>query len=284
MTSSASGVAVPRPGASVVPWTAPLLRAAPAIAAAIVITFTGGHSAQFGLAVFAGWAGLTAVADVVVSRMLPAGLPRMASVGRAIAGALGAAITGLTALGVLGDFDEVTRTAALALTAAATLMVCGIIDAGVGVRTKGPDAKRPTAATAGAPAGDAFSRDWTTAGVIQVLAAIAILIVSPSLEHRYEVEGVSGVITGAIVVIGILGLAAAILGVLLAIAGFSLRGGRRAGGAAVEVDADAPEGAADAAADDAVLDDAAPAGSVLEGAALEDGADGNDENGGSGTR
>lgn len=241
MASSASGTVAPGAVGSVVPWFVPIARAVPAIAAAIATTFTGGHSAQFGLVLLASWAAATAVADVLAWRMLPAGTARSSALGRAVVGLLAALLAGLTALGALGAFDEITRTAALALTAAAMLILLGMLDAIVGVKTKGLDA---------------FSRDWMTAGVIQVVAAILILFVSPALEHRFEVEGAQGVLTGAIMVIGLLGLTAAVLGVLLTIAGVSLRG-RRAAASAQEEAQQQAEAAADATETDDEFADAA---------------------------
>lgn len=212
MTAVPPSVAAPA-STSVMPWWVPIVRAAVAVAAAIVATFTGGHSAQFGLLLFTGWAAATAISDLIAWRMLPAGRARTVSLGRAIVGLLAAAITALAAAGLLGPLDEVSRTAALALTAAAALLVGGMLEAGLGVTTKTTDA---------------YSRDWMTAGVIQVIAAVLIMFVSPSLEQRFQVEGIEGVVTGAIVVTGLLGVTAAVLGVLLALAGFSLRRGRDA--------------------------------------------------------
>jgi len=233
---------------SIVPWWLPLLRAAVAIAAAAVITFTGGHSAQYGLIVFTAWMLATAATDVVAWRVLPIGIPRLAALGRAIVGVLGALLTGLAALGALGEMHDVERAAVLGLTAAGTLLVGGMLDAGVGVKTKGVDA---------------FSRDWSIAGLIQVIAAIAIMFVPPGFEHRYQVEDVEGLLTGAIIIVGLLGVTAAILGVLLAIAGVSLRSTRRVG-----ADGAAPD------AEDAAAADLAPEAEVADGdSATIDGAD-----------
>lgn len=198
---------------SVMPWWLPVLRAVPALAAAIVITFTGGHSAQYGLIGLAGWLGATAIVDLVGWRVLRKSLARTASLGRGIVGLLGALLSALAATGALGAMHDVERAAVLGLTAAATLLVIGMFEAGVGVKTKGTDA---------------YSRDWTTAGTIQIVAAIAIMFVPPGFEHRYQVEDVDGLLTGAIIVIGLIGVTAAILGVLLAIAGISLRSAKRA--------------------------------------------------------
>lgn len=200
------------PVGSVMPWWLPISRAAVALAAAIVITFTGGHSAQYGLIVLTGWLAATAAVDLVAWRVLPKSLPRTASFGRGVVGLLGALLAGLAAAGVLGEMHDVERAAVLGLTAAATLLVIGMFEAGVGVKTKGTDA---------------YSRDWTTAGTIQIVAAIAIMFVPPGFEHRYQVEDVDGILTGAIIVVGLIGATAAILGVLLAIAGISLRSAKR---------------------------------------------------------
>lgn len=215
VTDPAGGGAV----GSVMPWWLPVLRAVPALTAAIVIAFTGGHSAQFGLVVFAGWAALTAAVDLVGRFALPVGLPRTVSLGRAIVGLLGAVLAVLAASGLLGGDHDVERTAMLTLTAAATLIVIGMLDAAVGVKLKGVDA---------------FARDWTTVGAIQVVAAIAVMFVPPGFEHRYSVEDVDGILTGAIMVIGLLGATAAVIGVLLAIAGISLRSARSKDGTPVD--------------------------------------------------
>ena len=203
--------ALPATVGTVLPWWLPVLRAVPALAAAIVIAFTGGHSPFFGLVVFAGWAATTAVIDLVGWFVLPKGLARTVSLGRAVVGVLGALLAGLAASGALGGDHDVERTAMLTLTAAATLIVIGMLDAAIGTKLKGADA---------------YARDWTTTGAIQVIAAIAVMFVPPGFEHRYQVEDVNGILTGAIMVIGLLGAAAAILGVLQVIAGISLRSTR----------------------------------------------------------
>lgn len=199
------------PTGTVLPWWLPVLRAVPALAAAIVIAFTGAHTPWFGLVVFAGWAALTAVVDLVGGLLLTKGLARTVSLGRAVVGLLGALLAGLAASGALGGDHDVERTAMLTLTAAATLIVIGMLDAALGTKLKGADA---------------YARDWTTIGAIQVVTAIVVMLVPPGFEHRYSVEDVDGILTGAIMVIGLLGAAAAVLGVLQVIAGISLRSTR----------------------------------------------------------
>ena len=238
---AAASVVVPAVLPTVMPWWLPILRAIVALAAALVITFTGGHSAQFGLIALTAWLGATAIVDLVGWRVLPKTLARTASFGRGVVGLFGTLLAGLAAVGAFGPMLDVERAAVLGLTAAATLLIIGMFEAGVGVKTKGLDA---------------YSRDWSTAGVIQIVAAIAIMVVPPGFEHRYQVEDVDGLLTGAIIMIGLLGLTAAVLGVLLVIAGISLRSAARSSVALPAGEVPAADAAAGGtAAADAVIAD-----------------------------
>ncbi|HWL01440.1 MAG TPA: hypothetical protein VNQ52_03600 [Microbacteriaceae bacterium] len=208
--------------ATVVRWPVPIALAIPALAATIVITFTPGHTVWFGFAVFAGFALLTAGASGVGIALLPSGAARAGAIAKtvvaALAGVVALVLLGFSivtpAIGSVGDTVDVwaARALALSLTIAGTLAAFAAIDLIVGIRQRGADR---------------FARDWITNGIVAGLAAIAIVAVPPTFYQGFSFtektgELISGAVTSSTMVIGLFGAAAAILGILLAIAGVGL--------------------------------------------------------------
>lgn len=205
--------AIARPTA--VRWPVPIAFAIPALAAAAVVTFSSGHSAAFGLAVFAGFDVLTAAAAVISAVLLPAGAGRTGSVVKAalaLAGGIAAVAVFLAALpGATTEAAAVQLELVLAL-ALAALAVTDIV---VGARARRTDR---------------FGRDWITMGVLEALGAILIVVVSPSFAVAFEVKDATGavvpdtagVVTASVMMVGLFGAIAAMLGVFLAISGIGL--------------------------------------------------------------
>ena len=196
--------------ASVVRWPVPVALAVPALVAATVVTFSSGHSAEFGLVVFGGFALLTAVAAAIGASLIPPGRSRSASIVK-VAVAVVAAVISILLLVVLGP-DPVVRAAALAFTMAGTFALFGAIDLTTGIRVR---------------RGDRFGRDWITLGVIELVAALAMLVVPPSFFQAFSFtersgEVVSGAVTSSTMIVGLFGAAGAIIGVFLVIAGIGL--------------------------------------------------------------
>lgn len=205
--------------ASVVRWPVPIALAIPALAATIVITFTPGHTVWFGYVVFAGFALLTAAASGVGIGMLPAGPARVGAIGKTVVAALGGAVAialvGFTAFTPVAQVDAsgwADYAFGLSLTIAGTLAAFAAIDLAVGIRLR---------------RSDRFARDWITLGVIEAVGAVAVAAVPPTFFQAFSFteksgEVISGALTSSTMIVGLFGAAAAILGVLLAIAGVGL--------------------------------------------------------------
>lgn len=187
-------------------WVAPLARALPALVLGLVITFSQDHSARLGLTGF----GVFAV--VMASVLLASGLRADRSVrGLVLLQGIVTAVAGIAALvlpsGGLGYFVPVVS---------AWAIVTGALEAVNGIRFR-----RARAA----------ARDWLFTGVLTAMLGLVFLLVPQDYADRYAVADaadgtVSGVVTADILLVGILGAWAIILGVQLAIAAFSLRAPR----------------------------------------------------------
>lgn len=182
-------------------WYVPLSRAIPAAALAVVITFTGNHSAELGFFTFGGFAILTGALVAILSwRTLGRSVERNVF---ATIGAITLA-SGLVALiwpgAGIGFFVFL-----LAFWAAFT----GFLELYAGFRSRG---RHPA------------SKDWMFVGGVTVLLAAAVLIVPPDLRQEFSGDnGVQGILSSSIVVVGALGAYGAIIAVYLVIAGLSLK-------------------------------------------------------------
>lgn len=208
--------------ATEVRWPVAIALAVPALVVTIIITFTPGHTVWFGFIVFGAWALLTAAGSGVGIGLLPRGAARGGAVAKVVVGG----VAGLAALGVaaiLGWFMPATAPGgdsaslwapyalALSLTIAGTFVAFGVTDLVVGSRSR----RR-----------DRFARDWLAAGVVQAVAAIAIVAVPPTFYQGFSFtdkgEFISGAVTSSTMIVGLFGAAIAIVGVLYAIAGVGL--------------------------------------------------------------
>jgi uncharacterized membrane protein HdeD (DUF308 family) len=182
-------------------WYVPVARAIPLAAMAVLITFSADHSSRLGLLSFGLFAVLSGLAVALLSlRPLGRGVQRAVFVGQ---GAL-TALAGLVALiwpnaGVGFFLFLLSGWAALT----------GFLELYAGVRARGRHAA---------------SRDWLFIGGLTVILALVVLIVPPDLQQPFEGEnGVSGVLSTSIIVVGCLGAYGAIAAVYLIIAGLSLK-------------------------------------------------------------
>lgn len=182
-------------------WVAPLARAIPALAFGLVITFTQQHSAAFGLVAF----GVFAIVTAAV--LLASGL-RGARPIRGLVLAQGA-VTGVAGIAAL--LLPQRSVGYLVLVVSAWAIVTGALEAVNGIRFR---RTRPAA------------RDWLVTGVLTLLLGAIMLLVPEGYADAYAVEDVSGVVTADILLVGIVGAWAIIVGVQLAIAAFSLRAPR----------------------------------------------------------
>lgn len=190
-------------------WIAPLARAVPALVLGLVITFAQDHSAPLGLTAF----GVFAVVTAAV--LLASGLRADPAIrGLVLVQGVVTAVAGIAALVVP------TRSVAVLVTVvSAWAIVAGALEAVNGIRFR---RARPAA------------RDWLVTGVLTVALGLVLLLVPQTFADPYTVADkgtvISGTVTADILLVGLLGAWAVIIGVQLAIAAFTLRAPRTAAG------------------------------------------------------
>jgi uncharacterized membrane protein HdeD (DUF308 family) len=184
-------------------WPVALVRAIPAVAVGLVITFSADHTALFGLVTFGAFA-------LVSGAILAWGAFRIEDRvlrGIALVQAAIAVVCGVVAL-VFCTSGAGTLFLVVVSFAAGT----GFLELYLGLRAR---KRHPS------------SRDWTAAGVMTALLALAVLLVPADYALPWHAEDkgveVNGVLTSEIIVVGIIGAYAILLGVYLAIGGLSAR-------------------------------------------------------------
>ena len=185
------------------PWV--LLRALPAAAVAVFITFSADHSTVLGFIMF----GVLALASGIVVALgavlaLEAGVVRWCFLAQGAIGVV-AGIVGLAFSGAGIGFLIFLLSGYAALT--------GFLELYSGLRSRG----RLDSA-----------RDWLFAGGFTVLFAVAVLLVPADYSQPFTgPDEVERALTASIVLVGLLGAYGAILGVYLVIAGLSLKWANR---------------------------------------------------------
>lgn len=184
-------------------WPVPLVRAVPALMVGLAITFSADHTALFGLLAFSAFAALSGLVLAWGALRMPDRVQR----GVAVAQAALAILSGALAL-VFCTSGAGTLFLLVVSFAAST----GFLELYLGLRARG---RHPA------------SRDWIAAGAMTALLAIAVLLVPADYALPWHAEDkgveVSGVLTSEIIVVGVLGAYAILLGVYLAIGGLSAR-------------------------------------------------------------
>jgi len=200
-----------RPATTSVRWPVPIVLAVPALAAAVVITFSSGHSGGFGLLVFGGFALLTGVAAGFGALLLPAGPARIISGAKAVAAAAGGVVAIALLRPVVDGADPEGAAIVFEAVAVGTLVLLAAADLVLGLRLR----RR-----------DRYGRDWIATGVIEALGALLVVVVPPTFSQAFSFtdagEVVSGAVTASTTMVGLFGAIAAVLGVFLAIAGAGL--------------------------------------------------------------
>ncbi|QEO09026.1 DUF308 domain-containing protein [Protaetiibacter larvae] len=188
-------------------WVAPLARAIPALVLGLVITFNADHSALFGLVGF-GIFGIVTAAVLFASALRSDRAVR----GILLVQAIVTALAGIAALvlptGGVGY---------LVVVVSAWAIIAGALEFVNGIRF------RRTRLAA---------RDWLLTGALTALLGLAFLLVPQGFAQDYSITDkgtvVSGTLTDSIILVGILGAWAVIVGVQLAIATLTLRPPRSA--------------------------------------------------------
>jgi uncharacterized membrane protein HdeD (DUF308 family) len=185
-------------------WILPAGRAFLALALGLVVTFTSGHTASFGLIAF----GVFAVASGL---LLAAGSfgPRAEQISRTAfrAQAVVSLIAGIAALVMPGG-----GIGYLVWILSGWAIVTGALELVSGIRAR----RRVVAWT-----------DWIAVGALTVLLGAIVLVIPPDIADRFTGDkGVEGLLTSPIIVVGLLGGWGIVTGVLLAIAAASPRQAR----------------------------------------------------------
>jgi len=185
-------------------WILPAGRAFLALALGLVITFTAGHTATFGLLVFGVFAVLSGL-------LLAAGSfgPRAEPISRTAfrAHAVVSVAAGIAALVLPGG-----GIGYLVWILSGWAIVTGALELVSGIRAR----RRVVAWT-----------DWIAVGGLTVLLGAIVLIIPPDIADRFTGDkGVEGLLTSPIIVVGLLGGWGIVTGVLLAIAAASPRQAR----------------------------------------------------------
>lgn len=172
-------------------WIVPVVRAVLAVVPAIAITFIADHSAGFGLLVFGLWALVSGLVLGALALRTLTGAPRTLFLVNGVV----SAVAGLLALSFQGAGGLALYLFLVSVWAAIT----GFVELYAGIR------ERSRAARAGIRS--PVARDWIAVGTLTAVFALVYLLLPPN----------------AVVAIGLLGAYLVIVGVYLAIAGFSLK-------------------------------------------------------------
>lgn len=184
-------------------WLVLGARALVAIAIGLVVTFSSDHSAAVGHNAFGALAIALGAVVLVGAIALQGGIERglFATVG--ILGVVAGLVSLLSPASGAGFFFFLVSGWAV---------ITGFLELYLGVR-----ARRATP----------VARDWMFAGGLGVLLAIVVLLVPANYLQTFTgPDGVERTLTGTIVVVGVIGAYAAVLGVYLVIAALSLRWSR----------------------------------------------------------
>ena len=181
-------------------WIPQLARAVAALALGVLITLTLDHSAEFALIAFGAFA-------LLAGAIL-------------LAGTLGGGYAqGHRTLFVLQGVVTVGVAALVATSAGVAYLV--VVGAGFGLVAGGLELASGIRARRRHPA----ARDWVLVGAATLALAAVFLLVPSDLAQPFSGDkGVSGTLTSAVVLTGVLGAWAVIVGVVQAISAVSLRG------------------------------------------------------------
>lgn len=181
-----------------------LARAIIAALAAAMITFSGDHSAAYGLAVFSGFAIVLGIVMAVAAWLTYTTGRRWPAIAIAAISLLAGMVTG---------FPSIRSTPLFFVVVIGWALATGLIEAIAGWRERA------------APAHRAEARDALTAGIVGVLLGLGLLLVPMGYRLDYYIADAqrSFTLTGTSIAVGLFGIYAAIIAVYLGIAAFSPR-------------------------------------------------------------
>lgn len=185
-------------------WIAQLTRGVLALALGITITLTLEHSAAFGLLTFGVFALLTGAMIVAASlRTAYAGRMRAMFLAQGVA----TAAAGIVALAV-----PTGGVAFLAILVGSWAIVTGLVEGASGILAR-----------SFAP----LARDWILTGLFTVVLGVVAVLLPPDFVQAFSGEkGNSGTLTSAVILIGVIGAWAILVGVLQVISAITVRSDR----------------------------------------------------------
>lgn len=187
-------------------WTLQLARGLLALALGITIALTLEHTPLFGLLTFGTFAVLSGAVLVLASlRSAYAGRMRAGFLAQGVA----SFVAGIAAFAVPGG-----GVAFLGLLVGIWAVVTGLLEGASGIltRTLSP-----------------LGRDWLIGGALTIALGVVALVLPPDFVQAFAGErGVAGTLTSSVILIGVIGAWAVLLGVLQTISAFSVRSLRAA--------------------------------------------------------
>lgn len=206
---------LPRGSVRITPWVIPALRALVALLVGFAITFTPAHSASFGLVAFGAFALLEGA--IVLAGAFGDRSERQAR-GLFLVQGLVTVAAGIAAIALPEGGVPY-----LVWIVSAWAIVTGGLELVSGIR-----ARRRLAA----------ARDWMILGGLTLILAIGFLLVPPDYTQTLGgIEKVEGQLTASVVLVGMFGAWAIVVGVLLGIAAVSARTPRAARTVTAKADA-----------------------------------------------
>jgi uncharacterized membrane protein HdeD (DUF308 family) len=185
-------------------WIAQLARGILAVALGVTIALTLDHSPSFGFLGLAVYTLLTGVVLLVADLRGTYAAPRR---GLFVPTALASLVTAVAAVVLSGS-----GAAALGLLVGVWAVVTGLLEAAAGILARGASV---------------LARDWVIAGVTTVLLGVVAFALPSDLVQTFVGErGVAGTLTSSVILIGVIGAWAVVVGVLQVISAVSARGVR----------------------------------------------------------
>ena len=187
-------------------WLVPLGRAVIALGIAVAITFSADHSAPVGFIAFGVFALLSGLVTGILGSLLT---PRSTERSFFIAQSAVTVAAGIASIALTSSSASV-----LLFIVSAWAAITGFFELYVGIRSRGRLAE---------------SRDWLFVGALTAVFAVVVLLIPSGYEQAFiGPDKVDRVLTASVILVGVIGAYAAIVGVYLAIAAFSLKWAPRA--------------------------------------------------------
>lgn len=190
----------------VAPWIAQLARGVLALALGVTVALTLDHSPLFGLLTFGGFAALSGVVLLLAALRSDYAAQRR---GLVVAQAGVTIVAGGVALAV-----PTGGVAFFGILVGVWALAAGLLEGAAGILARGQSP---------------LARDWTLVGALTVVLGAVALLLPPDFVQAFAGDrGVAGTLTSSVILVGVVGAWAVLVGVLQAISAVSVRGVRPA--------------------------------------------------------